>query len=249
MNDAAVRVTWARSTSRVTGRLLCFLFVADERGRVSFRTLIGQSRWQRLAGLGTLRSHPAREMLLRQGDPGEFLLILLSGRVRVFARDVDGAELLVALRGSGDVVGEMAIQRSAMRSANVETLDRCSVRLVSRSVFREFLATNRLDVAFSDYLVEKLAETVPYQLRLAHFSPRRRLATLLLDLVALVEPGRQDRLRIPLTQEGLASALGLSRSTVAAHLAAFRSAGALTPGRALVVADPMKLARYVTSTA
>lgn len=210
--------------------------------RRGFRALIGEQLWGGLVAKGVTRSYPAGSFLLRQGDPGGWVLVLLRGRVKVTGHDEEGAELLVSLRAAGDLVGEIAGVPQVARTASVQAIDRCTVQVLTAEVFREFLRRNCADSQFTDYLLAKLSETVPYQMQLVHFSAQRRLARLILELVALADPDDPERMQVPFSQEALARALGLSRSTVAEQISVLRASGALGLGRRLVVADLDKLA-------
>lgn len=206
-----------------------------------FQALLGADRWHALQVLGTLRSYRSGAFLLHQGDRGDFLLALASGRVRVLAATAGGSEVLLSFRGAGDLVGEMAVS-SGVRTATVQAIDRCAAHYIARAPFQQFLVEHDAQGVFTDYLVSKLSETVPYQVQQVHFSPLQRLSRLLLELVALADSDQVDQMRIPLSQEALASSLGLARSTVAEQIAKLRRAGALAPGPRLVVADRSRLA-------
>jgi CRP-like cAMP-binding protein len=213
----------------------------DRRG---FAELLGDQRWQALLRTGTLRSYRPGSFLLRQGERGGFLLALTSGRVKVLARDENGAEVLLALRGSGDLVGEMTRRPTAGRSATVQAIDHSTARYLPIALFDRFLIDHHVHDAFSDYLIGKLVETVPYQVQMAHFTPRQRIARLLLEVVALASPDQPDPLRVPFSQDAVAGALGLARSTVARWVTELRRDGVLAAGPRLVVADLRALAQH-----
>lgn len=204
--------------------------------------MLGEQRWAVLAGIGTPRSYRPGAFALQQGEKGGFLLALTSGRVKVLASERDGSEVLLSLRGAGDLVGEMAAKRDSRRTATVQALDHCTTLFLPRADFDRFLLEQEVHAEFADYLVAKLSETVPYQLHQVHFSPRQRLARLLLEVVRLADASHPNRWQVPFSQGGLASALGLARSTVAEQLGALRSNGVLGPGPRIAVADVRALA-------
>lgn len=185
--------------------------------------------------------------LLRQGDTGGFVLAIGSGRIAILGHDADGGELLLALRGSGDLVGELALA-SGTRTATVRAVDRCTAHAIAASSFQEFLGTHDLHDRYAEYLATKLSETVPYSVRQVHSTPLSRLSRLLWDLVSLDDGDQQNPRRVPLSQEALARALGLARSTVADQIAVLRRARVLGPGPRLVVTDPVGLARHADVT-
>ncbi|MFC7623148.1 cyclic nucleotide-binding domain-containing protein [Microlunatus sp. GCM10028923] len=57
--------------------------------------------------------------MLRQGDPGTHVLVLLSGVVKIVRFEADGRVRLLAFRGPGEVVGELAVQDDGSRLADV----------------------------------------------------------------------------------------------------------------------------------
>ena len=66
----------------------------------------------------------------RSPQPGSCVFILAAGRVKVARVDVDGNELLLAIRGVADILGELAVLGGRMRSATVTALVPC---ITSRS--------------------------------------------------------------------------------------------------------------------
>jgi predicted acylesterase/phospholipase RssA/CRP-like cAMP-binding protein len=62
------------------------------------------------------------ETLLRQGDPADSMYVVLTGRLRVFVEDPDGAERMVGEVGRGEVVGEMGVLVGGPRTASVRAV-------------------------------------------------------------------------------------------------------------------------------
>jgi hypothetical protein len=89
------------------------------------------SEVKRVALLGTLTHHQAGEHILRQGEEGDHLLVLLSGAARIEASDAaSGRTREIGLVGPGDVVGEVAFFTNARRTASiVATADSESLRI------------------------------------------------------------------------------------------------------------------------
>jgi CRP-like cAMP-binding protein len=202
-----------------------------------FRALLGEERWERLLQHGKQREYPPGSVVFRQGEPGSAVLALVSGRVKVLGTEPDGGQLLITLRGSGDLIGEVAARQLSQRTATVETIDRCTVRVLLIDEFNAFLRRHDSHSALTDYLVTKLSQTVPYQVELVHFGPERKIARLLLEVAALADRSTAAPRRIPFSQQDVADALGMARSTVALHLQRLREIGALDAGPRLTIAD------------
>lgn len=184
--------------------------------------------------------HPPGAVVLRQGDPGTTVLALVSGRVKVLGAEPGGGQLLLTLRGPGDLLGEIAARSAGPRTATVRAIDRCTTRVLPAAAFDVFLDEHRVHGKLADYVVSKLSQAVPYQVQTVHFAPERRIARLLLEIVALADDGSPH---VPFSQREVADALGLARSTVALHLQRLKEAGALRPGPRLLVADLAVLKR------
>lgn len=72
-----------------------------------------------LASVATVVSLEAGEPLIRQGEPGEALYVLLDGEVDVVRELAGGARQAIARLGAGECVGEMALLTKRDRSATV----------------------------------------------------------------------------------------------------------------------------------
>lgn len=78
---------------------------------------------QLIAGACKEREYPTGAALLRQGETGVGLFVILSGSVRVTQRRDDGSERELATLGRGDVLGEMALLDDLPRSATATALE------------------------------------------------------------------------------------------------------------------------------
>ena len=65
---------------------------------------------------GVRRSFHAGELLCREGDPGEVVVILLSGYVKLTKTAASGRQTMLELRGPGDVLGDMSVVDEVPRS-------------------------------------------------------------------------------------------------------------------------------------
>ena len=80
-------------------------------------------------------------MLIHDGDVGDSLYIILSGRVKVYASNEEGKEVVIDFHGPGEYVGEMSLD-GAPRSASVMTTEPTTCAIVNRAQFREFLSSH-----------------------------------------------------------------------------------------------------------
>ncbi len=99
----------------------------------------------------------AGETLMVQGEPGDCVYLSISGRLRAYVRDEDGAERLVREMSRGQVIGEMALYTDEPRSATVVAIrDSVLVRL-DKPAFLQLLAGSvALSMALTRQLVKRL---------------------------------------------------------------------------------------------
>jgi CRP-like cAMP-binding protein len=78
---------------------------------------------KKLADEATLHVFNAGEIIIREGDPGRSIYVILDGQVRVFTRDHHGEELELAVLGIGQFFGEMSFLTGKPRSGSVMAQD------------------------------------------------------------------------------------------------------------------------------
>ena len=74
---------------------------------------------QRVASVAVEHVYPAGEALVREGEYGDDLVIIVEGSVRVVRAEPDGSERLIRRYAPGDHIGELAVLRDAPRAATV----------------------------------------------------------------------------------------------------------------------------------
>ena len=97
------------------------------------------SHTEALAARGSLRSFRRGTILIQEGDRGDTLYIVRSGRLRAYAADANGKEITLGIYGAGEYVGEMSLD-GGPRSANVETLEATTCAVVTREALLAYIA-------------------------------------------------------------------------------------------------------------
>lgn len=91
-----------------------------------------------LSERGVQRTYAKGRLLIEEGDVGNTLYIIVSGRLRAFASADNGREITYGTYGPGEYVGEMSLD-GGPRSANVETLQRSSCIIVTQQAIEQFI--------------------------------------------------------------------------------------------------------------
>src|SRR4026208_2275150 len=93
---------------------------------------------RRIAETGVVRAFPRNTVLINEGDVGDSLYVVLSGRVKVYSSNESGREFVIDFHGPGEYVGEMSLD-GAPRSASVMTVEPTTCAVVNRAQFRDFV--------------------------------------------------------------------------------------------------------------
>ena len=103
------------------------------------------------------RDVPAGQTLMKQGESGDAMYLILSGRLRAYVEDESGESHAVRELGRGQIVGEMSVITGDPRLATVVTVrDSVLVRL-AKSDFHRLLANSpQLSVVLTRQIIEHL---------------------------------------------------------------------------------------------
>jgi CRP-like cAMP-binding protein len=102
---------------------------------------------------------PTGTVLFREGDRGEEMYILQSGKVKI-SKKIRGVEKTLATLEKGEFFGEMAILNDKPRSASAETIDDCDMLVIDRKTFETLLRSNvEIAIRFIKRLADRLRET------------------------------------------------------------------------------------------
>jgi len=192
---------------------------------------------ERIAALATRRAYYKGSVVFSQGDVGDALYGVASGRVRLSASASDGREVFLNIMEPGDTFGEIAVMDGLPRTANATALDDTSLIAIQRNDFLPFLEREpQLAIHLLKLLCERLRWTSDLVEESAFLAGPARLAKRLLILASL--HGRAagvGHLELRISQSELAHFLGISRQIVNQHLTDWRRQGWVDLGRTQIV--------------
>lgn len=93
---------------------------------------------KRLLDAGKTKVHAAGEILLKEGDAADFVLLVLTGRLEVFV-DREGQHITLTETEPGDILGELAVLCGIPRSASVRAKEESAVLVWDDKAFRTLL--------------------------------------------------------------------------------------------------------------
>jgi CRP-like cAMP-binding protein len=104
------------------------------RSATLYRGLSDDDR-QRLAEVALVKSWDKGETIFGEGDPSDFLLTVLAGRVKIVKLQASGKEVILEIFGPGDPVGAVVAYEGRPYPASAIALERTSCLLVRRGPF------------------------------------------------------------------------------------------------------------------
>lgn len=198
-----------------------------------------------VVAVSRLRTFGRGQVVFSRGDPGDMLIVVISGRVKVVVRSADGGELTLTIIQPGGTFGQLSIADGGPRSADAETLETCRLLFIPRGTIQDICA--RVPPA-AQALLASIAATL------------RRLTEEASDLVFLDLPRRVAKvllsqaraedgiIRLNLRQEELAHQVGSTRQSVNAALRGFERRGWIqVQNRTIMVTEPAALSRFAGS--
>jgi CRP/FNR family transcriptional regulator, cyclic AMP receptor protein len=198
----------AQTTLEQGRRLLadCVLFrglTADEKN-----ILVGRAR---------LRRFQVGETIFLMGAPGDSMMAVLDGSVRISVPSPEGKEIVLTIVHPAEFFGEIAVLDGKERTADATALTACSLAILDRRDILAFLEQHPNGWAsFVDVLCERLRRTTIQIAEVALLELPIRLAKALLRMgIAERDPvSGQPQYQIQLSQRELGNIVGATRESV-----------------------------------
>jgi CRP-like cAMP-binding protein len=172
--------------------------------------------------------------------------LLRKGRVKVISAAPNGRRVVMAIRGPGDLVGELSAIDGGARPATVTALGEVHAVVVSRSSFERVIFGSRSSmVELLRIMGDRQRESMRRRLEFGAYGVPARVARLLLDYARAHGEYNHHGIRVSLTHTELAESAVASEPSTSRAIAAFRRAGALeTRYRSFIIVNPDVLERF-----
>jgi len=187
-----------------------------------------------LRAIGRTRRFQAGAALFHEREPGEAVLVLTTGRVKLSCVTEGGREALLGIREPGDLIGEMSAIDGGPRSATATALEPVEVIAVGREAFVAFLdRTPRVGLVLARMLAKRLRDADRKRIEYLAGDTVGRVCSRLVELAHRFGETEGDGVHIELaiTQEDLAGWTGSSREAVIRALRTLRELGWIEPRR------------------
>lgn len=184
-----------------------------------------------LSSMAQARHWAAGEVMFQRGDPGDWMLALTEGRVKLTLLTPQGRELILRHAEGGDTLGEFALVDGEPRSADATAVASVSGWVLDRARFSALAAAHpSLGMAAARYFCRRLRETTEQLEGIALYQLEARLARFFLFTLRQINGDDLPDtalLRLEISQGELAAVLGASRPKVNRALQSLQESGAL----------------------
>lgn len=205
-----------------------------------------------VASIASYRKWSAGTVLFQRGDDGGYLIVVVSGRIKISLITPQGKELSLRYLEAGSIFGEMAILDGQPRSADATAVVASEGYVIKKRDFLEVLARNpHAYQAIVQYLCAKLRETTEQLETIALYDLDSRVARFFLAMLKSIHGNdmpESANLQLSLSQAEIAGIVGASRPKINRSILALEEAGAIRRsdgiifchiGRLVAVAEPI----------
>jgi CRP/FNR family transcriptional regulator, cyclic AMP receptor protein len=189
---------------------------------------LGRDELRRLAATTTLSNHSAGAVIFLKGDPGNSMIAVVRGRVKICAHSSEGKELILNIIERGGLFGEIALFDGEPRTADAIALEDTDLLSLERSKFHPFFKENPdLALRLLAVVCKRFRETSEHLEDSLFREAPSRLARCLLRLSRgfgkNVDGG--ILLDIKLSQQQIGNYVGVSRETINKQLGEWQRDG------------------------
>ncbi|HVF19590.1 MAG TPA: Crp/Fnr family transcriptional regulator [Mycobacteriales bacterium] len=203
--------------------------------------------WAALSGRLRRVTVSRGDVVFHEGDPGDSLYVVTGGKLKITLGSSDGRENLLAVLGSGELLGELSLFDALPRTATATALTDSTLASLAAPAFHEFLDERpKVATILLKVLAGRLRDTNAAMADLIFTDVPGRVAKALLSFADRFGAPTDEGPHVThdLTQEELAQLVGASRETVNKALSDFAARGWLRlDGKSVVLLEPERLAQ------
>lgn len=184
-----------------------------------------------IAGLATYRKWTSGTVIFQRGDEGNYMIAVLSGRIKLSLITPQGRELLLRHIEAGALFGEMAVLDNQPRSADATAMTATEGYVISKKAFVDFIThTPHAAASIIRYLCLQLRETTDRLETIALYDLHARVARFFLATLKQIhgtDLPESANVRLTLSQSDIAGILGASRPKVNRAILALEESSAI----------------------
>jgi CRP/FNR family transcriptional regulator, cyclic AMP receptor protein len=212
----------------------------DEKRLILERHWLGKLSPSELDALVTysrVERFPAGEEIFAKGSPGQSLMVVLRGSVRISSISLTGKEIVFNRIDRGEIFGEIGMLDGGERTGDATAVTDCEILVIRRRDLMPFLE-NHADICLMliKVLCQRLRQTSEQVEDVLFRHLEARIAKALLQLAGRQQPGPSGRsVDLHLSQRELGNMVGSSRESVNKQLQIWHRKGLIDLAKGAIV--------------
>lgn len=195
--------------------------------RVPLFSTLSDDEFSKLAHIFILRAYRRNQVIFLEEETGNYMYLVLSGKVKVAKSTAGGKETLLAIHRAGDFFGEMSLLDGKTSPATVSAIEDCKIISVSAADFHKYLLHNeKVLLQIINVLCARLRQVWQTQSMSSSAADARiRMGIHQLAEKHGIRDARGTIIDLKITHQELAEMVGTSRETVTRALAHLKKKG------------------------
>jgi CRP-like cAMP-binding protein len=211
-------------------------------GRLPFFRHLSREAIAEINRLFEDRDVTAEHAVYFEGDPGENLYLVATGKIKLMRHASSGREVLLDILQAGEYFGQLSITSQQSYSETAIAQTNCCILQISAQNFEKVL--NRYpDVTLKvlKAVGKRLEESQEIIKQLSVYSVEQRIAATLLRIAGKLGEQKQTRtlIQIPFSRQDLAAMTGMTVETVSRVMSRFSTEGLISTGRKWVAVNDL----------
>ena len=204
-------------------------------------TDLSNSELNHVEKISNIRKYPKGSMVILEEEYGDTVFLIKKGTVKITRVNDEGKEVILALLGSTEIFGEMAILDGEVRSANALAQEECELLCLTSDDFMKLLEGNfKVCLALMGELAKRLRKSDMQIEALSLSDAEHRIGVSILNLaeeMGVIRHGKVTIENLPFQQD-IANMSGTSRETVSRIMKMFEDKNMLTKeGHTVIIPD------------
>ena len=183
---------------------------------------------RRVANLILRKEYAKGELIIMEGERFDNLVIINQGQVKAFRNTAEGKEQILYIFSEGDFFGEKNILREQKSAYHVEALEKTKICMITKKDFQTLMhELPEIGVKIIDELSNRIDRLENMIQSMGTNNVDVRIGTVLLEFANKYGRNSERGLEIdlPLSREGIANYIGLTRETVSRKLSLLQDEG------------------------
>ncbi|WP_313559758.1 Crp/Fnr family transcriptional regulator [Ruminiclostridium cellobioparum] len=196
--------------------------------RVPIFSAFNEDELSRVSGLIIRRQYKKGELIILEGARPESLIIINSGRVKAYRNTIEGREHILYIFSEGDFFGEKNLLLDHEATYNAEALEDTGICTINKKAFQELMREYpELSFKVMEELCSRLARLENTIESMGTKNVELRVNSVLVEFSEKYgsQHPRGILVELPMSREGIANYIGLTRETVSRKMSLLQEEG------------------------